>query len=173
MTGREALEKRMLQLGATKLQVGAKVIDLVLLALADGDNRAVVEEIEKAQRELKLRKASYEERERRLDSMEQNFLEDLPEKKRKLNAELQEVSWRLERATNALKQANAEIDDMEKKREGMFKDFETAEARDRFRLLQTYNENVPDVEDMNGYERTAYIKGAAQILGRIGEKGEE
>lgn len=173
MTGREILKKRMLQLGATKLQTEAKVIDIVLRALADGDNRAVVEEIEKAQRELELRKASCEERERHLDSMEKNFLGDLPEKKRKLDAELREVSWRLERAANALEEDRAEIDAMEQKREEMFKDFETAEARDRFRLLQTYNENVPDIEDMNGYERTAYIKGAAQILGGIGKEGEE
>lgn len=169
ITGINALRERMREIGATDAQAKSQTVDWVLLALANGDDIPSAEAIRELKKALVERENRVTSRESIILAKEQGFLGKMRFEEGELKSSMMQLTSDLEAAKAELNKINEEIAARKKD----LADFETQEARDRYRLLQIYKESVIDPDRMNGYERTAHIRAVGAILSGAGPEREK
>lgn len=169
VTGVDALRKRMREIGATNVQAKSQIVDWVLAALANDDDIPSAEAIGELKKALVERENRVTSRENRVLAKEQSFLAKMRFEEGELKSSMMRLTSDLEAAKAELNKINEEIAARKKD----LADFETQEARDRYRLLQIYKESVIDPDRMNGYERTAHIRAVGAILSGAGPEREK
>jgi len=150
MTGIERLNERLIELGANKSQLNGKVIPMMLEIFAEehhGEDaldayNCLLEIVDKERKKLDVEKFLFGNTQRDV----YNKAHELDRRSEKL------AEWE-----NELAEQKKAIDKM--------LEMETAEARDKVRLLILFNQNSGDRRDMNEYQETAYIKGLGNVLG--------
>lgn len=155
MTGKELLLKELEELGATKQQMGSKVVDLVIQAFAKLNAEGVeFDSLKTYEDQLKEYKRNLDEQEYRIRCGESKLTWR--------EHELQKREWSVSELEEEISDLGKQIDDKKKELESIQLEYETPEARDKARLAQWFKDNT-DV--INGYDRTAFITGLGQILG--------
>ena len=166
MTGREALEAAMLQLGATKQQIKNQTVDIVLkaLSLEDINTKALFKEtLEKETREMEVAKRMAENeylkycRERGDYFQRKNQLDEKEEKLREILCE--EVSQREKKVSEREKEVA--------RKEELYQNVEiceTVEAKDKVRLAEYYKKSVAGCSNDKNYV-TRMMAGLSNILG--------
>ena len=148
MTGRELLNQKLMDLGASKQQLNSKVIDMVLKTLSDEESLEPVKLLEEKLRKLESELCNEKNEYYKLSSK-------LTERENKL--------WREERK---LKEQQEQIESLDEKiefYESLQKKLETPEARDKMRLARFFLDNAPEAR--NVYQETEHIKALGSILG--------
>lgn len=154
MTGLECLQEEMKKRGATKSTIDSKAVPMLIEIFADNMGLvtdsffSIQEEMKKSTCEMNMVRNEFYNKSIELSERETALNKTYG----KLHDELFEMQKRL--------------CDLQEQLEAC----ETEESRDRIRLLDQFDRRVLPMygnQKMNGYERTAYIKGCAAILSGV------
>jgi hypothetical protein len=140
MSGMDELNKKLVEMGANKAQLGSKVIPMMLSIFADAENaidayKALEELRHGAMNAENMYREAYHTYLRKVDEAD--------------------LEWNAFRKWKEQEQAK-----IDQAREQLLQ-LETAEARDRLRLARVFEATV---SPQNVYQQTEFIKGMAAIL---------